>query len=317
MTSPEPVRRRRFRLGPGWIHVPLILFGVTMLLPLVFLMKTALAPAEEAMKATDSVIEMLLPRHFEWGNFTQVWESIPFLRYYVNSLFVAVVATFGQVLTSAAAAFAFARLEWRHRDKLFLAYLATMMIPHSVTMIPNFIALRYLPDILNSCFPWIDWAADRYLGTGPNAPYIGRLVGLDSYFALIAPAMFSAYGTFMLRQFFQSIPRSLDEAARIDGASNARIFWTITLPLARPGLTTLTVLTFMGVWSSFLWPLVVTHQDVLRTLPVGLQAFHGDYGTEWHLMMAAALLMLLPVIIVFLAAQRFFVAGATIGAVKG
>jgi len=317
LSSPERKLRKRRRLDGRWVHLPLILIGVTMLLPLLFLVKTALAPESEAMKATDSVAEMLLPTHFEWGNFRQVWESIPFLRYYLNSLLVAVLATTGQVFTSAAAAFAFSRLEWKHRDRLFLAYLATMMIPHSVTMIPNFIALRYLPDLLQSCFPWVDWAAARYLGTGANAPYIGRLVGLDSYFALVAPAMFSAYGTFMLRQFLQNIPRSLDEAARIDGASNARIFWTIILPLARPGLTTLTVLTFMGVWSSFLWPLVVTHQDALRTLPVGLQSFHGEFGTQWHLMMAAALLMLLPVVVVFLAAQRFFVAGATLGAVKG
>jgi multiple sugar transport system permease protein len=312
-TEPGPPSRRSH---PLW-HLPLLLAGGTMLLPLAFMLKTALSPAAEAMQAADSLPDMLWPRTWQWGNFAEVWATIPFLRYYLNSLGVALVATAGQVLTSACAAYAFARLEWRGRDQLFLGYLATMMIPHSVTMIPNFIALRYLPELLADAWPAVDWAGLRYLGPGADAPAIGRLVGLDSYFALTVPAMFSAYGTFMLRQFFQGIPRSLDEAARIDGASHGTIFWRIILPLARPGLTTLTILTFMSVWGSFLWPLVVTNQDYLRTLPVGLQAFHGQYGTEWHLMMAAALLMLLPVLVVFLAGQRFFVAGATVGAVKG
>jgi len=299
------------------MHGPLLLIGATMLLPLVFMIKTALSPAAETMQATESLSAMLWPRHWRWRNFTEVWQAIPFLRYYVNSLGVALAATAGQVFTSACAAYAFARLEWRGRDRFFLAYLATMMVPHSITMIPNFIALRYLPDLLTATFPWVAWHDVRYLGTGADAPVIGRLVGLDSYFALAVPAMFSAYGTFMLRQFFQSIPRSLDEAAKIDGAGQWVVFFRVILPLAVPGLTTLTILTFMGVWGSFLWPLVVTNEDALRTLPVGLQAFQGQFGTEWHLMMAAALLMLVPVLVVFLAGQRFFVAGAAIGAVKG
>lgn len=288
-----------------------------MLLPLIFMLRTALASEEQALQATDSLLAMLWPEEWRWRNFVEVWERVPFLRYYLNSLLVAALATAGQVATSACAAYAFARLEWPGRDKVFLAYLATMMVPHSVTMIPNFIALRYLPDLLAGAFPGVAWEELRYLGTHEGATPVGRLVGLDSYFALTVPAMFSAYGTFMLRQFFQSIPHSLDEAARIDGASDWVVFRRIVLPLAIPGLTTLTILTFMNVWGSFLWPLVATNQDYLRTLPVGLQAFHGQYGTEWHLMMAAALLMLLPVFIVFLAGQRFFVEGATIGAVKG
>lgn len=296
----------------GW-HVLLGVLGATMLLPLVFMVKTALSSADDAMAPATSPGAMLWPASWQWDNFAEVWRAVPFLRYYVNSLAVAAVATLGQVITSACAAYAFARLEWRGRDALFLGYLATMMIPHSVTMIPNFIAMRFIPDLLHAVAPGAAWEAMRYAGDVP----VGRLAGLDSYFALTVPAMFSAYGTFMLRQFFQSIPRSLDEAARIDGAGNWVIFSRIILPLALPGLTTLTILTFMSVWGGFLWPLIVTSQDFMRTLPVGLQAFHGQYGTQWHLMMAAALLMLLPVLAVFLAGQRFFVAGATIGAVKG
>ncbi len=159
--------------------------------------------------------------------------------------------------------------------------------------------------------------AMRYLGTGADAPLIGRLIGLDSYFALIIPAMFSAYGTFLLRQFMLSIPRELEEAAHIDGCGYWRIFHVIILPLSLPGLATLTTFTFMGAWGSLLWPLVMTNMDEMRTLPLGLQAFQGQYGTEWHLMMAAALLMLLPVVVTFLIGQRFFISGLTVGAVKG
>lgn len=301
----------------GLWHIPLVLMGATCLLPLAFMITTALAPPEEAMKATDNLLEMIVPQHFRWANFVEVWQLVPFLRYYVNSIFVAVIATAGQVTTSAMAAYAFSRMQWRGRDTLFLAYLATLMIPGMVTMIPNFILMKLFPEFLGVLFPAVDWMSLRYLGTGPDAPGVGRLIGLDSYFALMAPGMFSAYGTFLLRQFFLTLPRELDEAAKIDGCGHWRIFTGIILPLSIPGLATITILTFMSVWSAFLWPLVVTHQEYLRVLPVGLQAFQGQYGTEWHLMMAAALMMLVPIIVIFLAGQRFFISGLTVGAVKG
>lgn len=304
------------KANPLW-HVPLILLSVTFLLPLVFMISTALSEPGEAMKVSDSIIAMLWPQSFRWENFGEVWRVVPFLRYYINSLVVAAAVTLGQVFTSACAAYAFSRLHWPGRDRLFLLYLATMMVPHSVTMIPNFIALKLLPDWLTAGVPVVEWKSLRYLGTDAAAPGVGRLAGLESYFALIVPSMFSAYGTFMLRQFFLGIPRDLDEAAKIDGCSYWRIFLQIILPLALPGLATLTIFTFMGVWGSFLWPLVVTNQEYMRTLPVGLQAFQGQYGTEWHLMMAASLLMLLPILGIFLLGQRFFVGGLTVGAVKG
>lgn len=308
---------RKERKSAGLWHIPLILLGATCLLPLAFMITTSLAPAEEAMKATDSIWEMLIPQHFRWQNFVEVWELVPFLRYYVNSVFVAAVATVGQVITSAMAAYAFSRIKWKGRDTLFLAYLGTMMIPGSVTMIPNFILMKLLPEFLGTILPMVDWMAPRFLGTGPDAPGIGRLIGLNSYFALIAPGMFSAYGTFLLRQFFLTLPKELDEAAKIDGCGHWKIFRSVILPLSIPGLATITILTFMTVWGAFLWPLVVTHQEILRTLPVGLQAFQGQYGTEWHLMMAASLLMLIPIVVIFLAGQRFFISGLTVGAVKG
>lgn len=308
--------RRRFT----WLwHAPLLLGGFTMMLPLTFMIVTALSRPGETMGAVDSLLDLVVPSSWRWENFAEVNRIIPFARYYLNSLVVAGAVTVGQVFTSACAAYAFARLQWRGRDALFTAYLATMMVPAAVTMLPNFIAMKVLPDALARLMPWIDWSAQRVLGTSAEDPLVGRLVGIDSYFALIVPMMFSAYGTFLLRQFFLSIPRDIDEAAEIDGASHWMIFSRMILPLALPGLATLTVFTFLGIWGSFLWPLIVTNQTDLAVLPLGLLTFQnaGTYGTEWHLLMAAALMILLPLIALFLVGQRFFVSGLTVGAVKG
>lgn len=298
-------------------HLPLLLASVTFLLPLAFMIATALAEPGEALQPTESISAMVVPQSWRWENFIEVWRIVPFLRYYVNSLFVAGAITVGQVFTSACAAYAFSRLQWPGRDRLFLAYLATMMVPGAVTMIPNFVVMRMLPEWLDWILPFVQWGEPRFLGLTEGAPAVGRLVGLDSYFTLVVPGMFSAYGTFLLRQFMLGLPREIDEAAKIDGCGYWRLFSRIILPLTLPGLATLTIFTFMGAWSSLLWPLVTTNSDALRTLPLGLQAFQGQYGTEWHLMMAAALLMLLPIVVIFLIGQKYFVQGLTVGSVKG
>lgn len=298
-------------------HLPLLLVAATMLMPLAFMIVTALSSRETSMRAEDSFLLMLWPKEWNWKNFREVWEIVPFTRFYVNSLLISVCVTVGQVFTSACAAYAFSRLEWRWRDRIFLIYLATMMVPGAVTMLPNFISMKMLPEWLAVIFPWVDWQALRHLGTAEGAPFFGRLLGLDSYFALTVPSMFSAYGTFLLRQFFLGLPKDLDEAAMIDGCGHWRIFFQVILPLSLPALATLTIFTFMGNWGSFLWPLVVTNSEMLQTLPLGLQAFQGQFGFEWHLMMAASLLMLAPIVLLFLLCQRFFISGLTIGAVKG
>jgi multiple sugar transport system permease protein len=213
-------------------HLPLIAIGLTMLLPLAFMITTALSPSSQGPSAGDSFWSMIVPRAWHWSSFSEVFAAIPFGRYYVNSLTVALTVTFGQVFTSACAAYAFSRLEWRGRDTLFLAYLATMMVPGVVTMLPNFIAMKFLPELLQRLAPWLDWLSPRVLGHASSDPQVGRLVGIDSYFALIVPMMFSAYGTFMLRQFFLTIPRELDEAAEIDGAGHWMTFSRVILPLS-------------------------------------------------------------------------------------
>jgi len=274
----------------------------------------------ETLRVSETeIVRRVAPR---WENFKRAWTiSGVFGRAYINSILVALIITIGQVFTSSLAAYAFSRLEFPGRDKLFLAYLATMMIPGAVTMIPLFVILKALPDILN----WLlgtDWFSSqmfvRWWLTSPVREfYAGKVVGLDSYFALIVPGLFSAYGTFMLRQFFLTIPRDLEDAARIDGCGTWGVYWQVVMPLSKPALATLGILTFMGAWRSFLWPMVVVSSDQMQTLPVMLQAFMGVTGTQWELMMAGTLIVMAPMILVFLLGQKFFVRGIRLGALKG
>jgi multiple sugar transport system permease protein len=302
-------------------HVVLFVVGVTMLFPFLWMLATSLKSEGEVFQHFDNIFKALLPSQFHWDNYRKVYEVTEamgggFLRWYFNSFFVAVVVTLGQVATSACAAYAFARLQFPGRDKLFLGYLATMMIPGAVTMIPNFILLSKMPELMAHSFGRI-WDSYLVMDVAGREYPIGRLVGIDSYFALIVPAMFSAYGTFMLRQFFMGIPRDLEEAATIDGCGLFRIFTTIIIPLSKPALATLTIFTFMGNWRNFMWPLIVVNSDYLKTLPVGLQTFQGLYSTQWTLLMAGSMMMILPMIVVFLFGQRFFVSGIQLGALKG
>ncbi len=208
-----------------------------------------------------------------------------FLAFYLNSIIVTVIVTAGCVFTSSLAGYAFARLKFPARDALFLGYLATLMVPHVVTMIPVFILLRWL-----------------------------RLI--DTYSALILPAMFSAYGTFMLRQFFLSIPRELEDAARIDGCGSWGVYRHVILPLSKPALATLAVFIFLWTWNSFMWPLIVINSTEKMPLMLGLYAFMGPHSAEWHLLMAASVMVMAPVIMVFVVAQKYFVRGIMLTGLK-
>lgn len=260
----------------------LIVFSITMLLPFLWMLLTSLKPEGEVFSSGGGI----LPSTWEWKNYIQVWREIPFFRYLCNSAIVAVVVTVGQVFTSSMAAFAFARLNFPGRDRIFMAYLSTMMIPGTVTMIPVFITLR-------------------------------QLNLLDTYIALVLPGMFSAYGTFMLRQFFLGISSELEEAAVMDGCSLFGIYWHIILPLSKPALATLSIFTFISNWRSFTWPLIVTFSSDRFTLPVGIASFAGQYEINWPLLMAANLMMILPTMLIFIGGQRYFIGGIQLGAVKG
>jgi len=296
--------------------------GLFMLLPFFWMLSTSVKPAGDVFTSFANPIKAMVPREVQLRNYGQVYDATAamgggFARWYLNSILVAVVVTLGQVMTSACAAYAFARLKFPGRDKLFLSYLGTMMIPGAVTMIPNFILMRKISDWLATAAPVVNWDASRVISLFGHTYEVGRLVGQDSYFALVVPVMFSAYGTFMLRQFFMSIPRDLEEAATIDGCGLFRIFTTIILPLSKPALATLTIFTFMGNWQSFYWPLIMLTQDSMKTLPLGLLSFMGLYSTQWTLLMAGSMMMIMPMVGVFVLGQKWFVSGIQLGALKG
>ncbi|MDP3921529.1 MAG: carbohydrate ABC transporter permease [Candidatus Omnitrophota bacterium] len=279
-------KRRQVFLRKFFAYVLLIGGALTMVGPFLWMVSTSLKEPGQVFSFQKEWWKEWLPTSFVWRNYVQAWKVVPFARFYLNSIFVAICVTFGQVATSAMAAYAFARLRFPGRDKLFFGYLATMMVPGAVTMIPVFILLRYLG--------WI-----------------------DTYYALILPAIFTAYGTFMLRQFFLTLPSDLEDAAKIDGCSYFGIFWRIILPLSKPALATLTTFTFMGTWMNFMWPLIVLNTHHKFTLPVGLAYFQSLHHTDWTLLMAASVMMILPILAVFVFNQRFFVEGIKLTGIKG
>ena len=279
--SPRP-DRRRIDWGKLALHLGLILGSSLMLLPFLWMVSTSLKLPREIFTFPPTWI----PSEFAWSNYTKALTAMPFGRFYLNSLTVAIAVTLLTILTSALAAFAFARLRFRGRDTLFLIYLATLMIPFTVLLIPNFVLIRQ--------FNWY-----------------------DSYQALILPPAFSAFATFLLRQYFRGIPQELDDAARMDGASSFRIWWQIIMPNSAPVIAALAIFVFLGNWNEFLWPLVVTNSPEMRTIPVGLSAFQGQFNVRWELLMAAAVVAMLPIIVVYLFAQQWFIKGITITGMGG
>ena len=268
------------RLVAAAIYAAIIAVSVTTLLPFIWMVFTSFKPLQEVESATP------IPREWHSENYGEVFRQVPFGRYYANSVFVAAWVTLLTLLTSAMSAFAFSRMRWKGRDQVFKLYLATLMIPGVVTMIPNYAVMV-------------------------------QLGLLDSYTGLILPAAFTAFGTFLMRQFMVTIPAALDEAATLDGASPWGVFWDVILPLARPGLITLAIFTFVGNYGSFFWPLVMIKSESLRTLPIGLMFFDSAYGRSTNLIMAASVMAILPPALIFVLLQKHLVRGIQLGAVKG
>ena len=288
------------------IYAILLLVLSGMVVPLVWTLLTS-------FKYNVDVTLGWIPPRWTTDNYTGVFRAFSFLRYYANSLFIATAVTVVQVATSALAAYAFARLQFRGRDVLFLGYLSTMMIPADVLMIPQFVLMKKIPEWLNAGLATDFFSGFLYL----KSHYIGHPVGLDSFFALIAPGCFSAYGTFMLRQFLLGISREIEEAALIDGCSAWGVFWHVVVPLAKPALGALAIFTFLGRWRAFLWPLIMTDSDSMMVLPVGLAKLSDLYVNDYGLICAGSVLMLVPMIAVFVFFQRWFISGIQLGAVKG
>ncbi len=260
----------------------LAIVALSMLVPFLWMISTSLMNDLEVYQFPPKFI----PSVFRWSNYTEAMTLQPFGRFFLNSLVVAGVSVLGQLLFCSMAAYAFARLRFPGRDRLFALYLGTMMIPAMVTIIPAFL-------IINT-FGWV-----------------------NTYWALFTPTLSSVWGIFLLRQFFLTIPKELEDAARVDGASDHVIFFRVILPLSRPALATLAIFTFMGSWKDFLWPLIVTNRVDMRTVEVGISNFSSLYATDWPHQMAAAVVVMLPIIIVFLLAQKHFVRGITLTGLKG
>jgi len=283
--SPQPTALQSYEAEKriDWVQVlrfvVLTIIALYMLMPFLWSLLTSFKPLAE-------VDLQVWPMHWVPGNYAEVFRTIEFGRYYLNSIMIAVWVTLLQVSTSAMAAYAFSRLKWSARDKIFMLYLATMMIPGVVLTIPNFFVMM-------------------------------KLHLYNTYAGLIIPGAFSAFGTFLLRQFMLSLPTSLDEAAEIDGASEWQVFTEVILPLARPGLIVLTIFTFFGNYGSFTWPLIMIRDAALRTLPIGMMYFDSQYGTATNLLMAGSMMSIIPLIIIFILAQKQMVRGIQIGAVKG
>lgn len=229
-----------------------------------------------------------LPSTWHPANYLVIWQMMPFARFYLNSVIIACLQTLGVLLTASLAAYGFARIKFVGRDLLFFLYLGTIMIPGWVTLIPVFIIIRN--------FGW-----------------------LDTYQGLIVPGMTSAMGTFLLRQFFLSIPFDLEDAAEIDGANRWQLYAQIILPLARPALITVGLITFMGSWNSLLWPLVIAQREEMQTLPLGLARLALSQGwvrIEWGPLMAATLLSILPIIMIYVFLQNYFIRGIALTGMK-
>ncbi|KZE91151.1 carbohydrate ABC transporter permease [Microbacterium sp. TNHR37B] len=277
------VRTRGERVRLVIAHISIYLAALIFVSPLVYAFFSALKPNEEIF----SMPPTLIGSQLKWGNFAAVFEYGPFWTYIGNSLFVGVAGTLVVLVVSTTAGYAFGRLRWKGRDAVFVLFLATLMVPAEVLVIPMFQVMQ-----------WFGW--------------------VNSYQALILPFAFTAFGTFLMRQFFRGIPFELEEAARVDGAGPLRSFLQIILPLSKSAVAVLSVFTFLSFWNSYLWPLIVTvDYSELGTLPVGLASFSGITGTRWDLQMAAAIISMIPTTLLVVALQKHLVKGIAMAGLGG
>lgn len=261
-----------------WRHALLIAGAASILAPFLWMFLTS-------VKSRSEVFTTILPTEWRWENYVAAWQAAPFAQYYLNSIIMTIGIVLGHLILDAMAAYAFARLRFPGRNALFLVLMATMMVPQFVTLIPAF--------ALIVDFGWI-----------------------DTYWALIVPRLADVFGIVLLRQYFATLPRELEEAAKLDGCGPIRTFVLVSMPLARPALATVGIFAMLFAWNDFLWPLVVTNADEMRTIQLGLSAFQGRYGTSWHLLMAGTLTAAVPTIAIFMVFQRALMRGMTAGAVK-
>ncbi len=260
----------------------LLLFAAIALIPFLWMLSASFKNSAEVF----TIPMRWIPETFRVENFRTIWERVPLTAYFKNTAVVAIVVTFMQILTSSFAAYAFAKMRFRGRDVLFMCYIGTIAVPWQVYMVPQFIMMRSM---------------HLY----------------DTIWALVVLQSFSAFGVFLMRQFFLGIPNDLSEAARIDGLSEYGIWARIILPLAKPAIATLTIFTFVNTWNDYMGPMIYLTTDIRKTIQVGLRRFIQSYSADYHLIMAASLCSLVPVAVVFLCLQRYFIEGIATTGIKG
>lgn len=269
-------------LGKILLYVVLIAVAIFTLIPFVWMISSSLKLDREVFAYPMKWI----PETFHWENYQLIWKKVPMVTYFKNTATIALVVTFLQTLTSSFAAYAFAKLQFKGRDVLFLAYIATIAVPWQAYMLPQFIMMRSM--------------------------------GLyDTLWAMVVLQAFSAFGVFLMRQFYQGIPTELCEAARIDGLSEYGIWARIMLPLSKAAIATLVIFTFVGTWNDYMGPMIYLTRDANKTIQVGLRRFIQENSSDYHLIMAASLVSLLPVSIVFLCLQKYFIEGIATSGLKG
>lgn len=276
------VQSTGYKIGRVALYAVLIALAFLMLIPFAWMLSASLKLDKDVFTFP---IEWI-PKNPRWQNYIDIWSTIPLAQFVWNTSKLTIIVTFLQLLTSSFAAYAFAKLKFKHSNILFLAYISTIAMPWQVYMVPQFMMMRSF---------------------GLN----------DTHLALIFLQAFSAFGVFMMRQFYQGIPDELCEAARIDGMNEYQIWYKIMLPLSKPALSTLTIFTFVGTWNDFLGPMIYLRTEAKKTLQLGLRMFISQYSSEYGFIMAASVLSLIPVLVVFLSLQKYFVEGIAATGVKG
>lgn len=262
------------RLGRATVYVLMGFLAFTTLFPFYFMVNTSLMTITEAFTYPPHFV----PPNPQWENYVRIFQQLPFARFFLNSFIHVIGVIAGRFFIVTMAGYAFARIDFPGRNKIFLGFLAFMMIPNAVTLVSSFIILQGLG--------WI-----------------------DTYMALIIPAFNYVWGIFLMRQYFMTLPVSLEDAARIDGASEASIYFRIFMPLAKPALMVIVLFTFSDIWKAFLWPLIVTRSIEMRTVEVGIALLQNQYNVDFPLQMTAATLVALPIMIIFFLAQEYFLEG--------
>ncbi|MFI3300084.1 MAG: carbohydrate ABC transporter permease [Candidatus Gastranaerophilales bacterium] len=272
---------KKFHVFLGYIT--LIVIAISMLYPFFAMVSLSFAPEGEIFSKTTTIST----NNPTFNNYKNVFDDIPISKYFFNSLIIATITTIGQVLFASLAGYAFARLNFKYKNGIFLLILITMLIPPQVNIIPLFFLMREMNLI-------------------------------DTYQALILPALFGGFGIFLMRQYFLGLPKDLEESARIDGCNLFQTFFKIALPLALPTIATLAIFTFVSSWNSFLWPLIATNSESMRTLPVGLAIFKGSFRetTQWGELLACSVICTIPVVGVFLLGKKYFITDILQGGVK-